>query len=68
MILKKIMHSRSHSEETKKLLSEKRKLYLSEHKHNWSRYSNKESLPEQKFRELLEKSNLKLKQYYIPSD
>ena len=63
-----INNRKSHSEETKKLLSEKRKAYLAEHKHNWSRYSNKESLPEQKFRELLEKSNLKLKQYYIPPD
>ena len=61
---------RCHSEETKKLLSEKRKAYLASNpeNHNWSRYSNKESLPEQKFRELLEKSNLKLKQYYIPPE
>jgi hypothetical protein len=59
-------NKKSHSEETKKILSEKRKAYLATHKHNWSRYSNKESLPEQKFRELIEKSNFKLKQYYIP--
>ncbi len=59
---------KSHSEETKKILSEKRKAYLATHKHNWSRYSNKESLPEQKFRELIEKSNFKLKQYYIPPE
>ena len=59
-----------HSEETKKLLSEKRKAYLAANKdkHNWSRYSNKETVPERKFREFIERTDIKLKQYYIPPE
>ena len=62
--------SKKHSEETKKLLSEKRKAYLAANKdkHNWSRYSNKETVPERKFREFIERTDIKLKQYYIPPE
>ena len=61
---------RKHSEESKKLMSEKRKKYLAANKgkHTWSRYTNKESAPEQKFRELTEKTNIKLAQWYIPPE
>lgn len=61
---------RAHSEETRKIISEKRKAYLAANKdkHNWSRYSNKESIPEKKFKEVAERSNIKLEQYYIPPE
>lgn len=61
---------RRHTEEAKKIMSEKRKKYLAENKdkHNWSRYSNKESEPEKRFRELVEKTNLSLVQWYIPPE
>jgi very-short-patch-repair endonuclease len=51
-------------------MSEKRKKYLAENKdkHNWSRYSNKESEPEKRFRELAEKTNLNLVQWHIPPE
>ncbi len=69
--LKKIGKPRQkHTEETKKNISDKRKAYLatSRDKCSWSRYNNKESVPEKKFREFAERSNLKLKQYYIPPE
>jgi len=62
--------SRKHSTESKKLMSEKRRAYLSAKKgnHSWSRYSNKESKPESNFRTFAEKINIPLVQYYIPPE
>jgi very-short-patch-repair endonuclease len=60
-----------HTNETKKILSEKRKLYLKNNRnnHNWSKYKNIESLPEKLFKELfsLVKDYEKF-QYYTPEN
>lgn len=67
---KRAFLGRKHTKETKEILSEKRKKYLSKNKnkHNWSRYQNKESIPEKKFREFVETTDIKLTQYYIPPE
>jgi hypothetical protein len=59
-----------HSEAAKKIISEKRKAWLAANKdkHNWSRYTNKESVPEKNFREFVEKTDIKLVQYYTPPE
>lgn len=61
---------RKHTEETKLLMSQKRKAYLAENKdkHNWSRFRNKESVPECKFREALISLGISATQFYIPPE
>ena len=51
--------SRKHTEETKKLLSEKRKKYLKENpkSHSWSKFRNKETEPEKRLAEFIAKLN-----------
>ena len=76
-VIKKIKQSKAkdgkkfiHSEAAKKIISEKRKSWLAANKdkHNWSRYTNVESVPERLFREYVEKTDIKLSQYYIPPE
>lgn len=62
---------KTHSEETKKRLSEKRIKYIKENKstYNWSFYG-KETIPEKIFRETISKFNIKenIYQYYKPNN
>lgn len=49
----------------RKTQGEKRKKYLKTHKHNWgSIYRNIESLPEKKFKKIIEKYDLKVYQWF----
>lgn len=61
------MKGKHHSEESKKLISEKRKKWLQNNKqnHNWSLYKNCETIPEKEFRKILQHiKQLKTYQYY----
>lgn len=61
----------SHTEETKKHLSNKRKEYLQNNKdkNSWSIYKNQETEPEKRFREVIEKiENIQFYQYYMPEE
>jgi len=61
---------RKHTDETKKIISEKRKTYLNnnKNKHNWSLYKNEESQPELLFKKNLMELNIGSVQYYIPPE
>lgn len=61
---------KTHSQETKKMLSDKRKKYLSEnkYKHNWSMYHGKETYPETEFKRVLCDLGASITQYYIPPE